>query len=207
MFVVAGISGGNSKKQATEPVTTVTTTATVARGSPAKRSRRGGRGTSATTTTSSSQYRQCGNITVNAFTSCPFARNVVKAYDASPSATVVAYSPVTKLTYALYCQRKAGVVACSSSTNSGVAFRGPAPTSGGTQSTAPAPRSTVQTDTAHAIEQPGSYSHDTDPEFCSTHSCIENFPNGSGSIIQCADGEWSHSGGASGACSDHGGER
>jgi hypothetical protein len=42
--------------------------------------------------------------------------------------------------------------------------------------------------------------------FCSTHSCIANFNNGNGYIVQCADGEWSHSGGESGACSWHGGE-
>lgn len=58
-----------------------------------------------------------------------------------------------------------------------------------------------------AVEGPGSTSHATDAEFCSTHQCIENFPNGNGSIVQCADGEWSHSGGLSGACSDHGGEQ
>ena len=43
-------------------------------------------------------------------------------------------------------------------------------------------------------------------DFCSTHTCIPNFPNGTGYIVQCADGEWSHSGGRPGACSDHGGE-
>ena len=43
-------------------------------------------------------------------------------------------------------------------------------------------------------------------DFCSTHTCIPNFANGTGYIVQCADGEWSHSGGRSGACSDHGGE-
>ncbi len=43
--------------------------------------------------------------------------------------------------------------------------------------------------------------------FCSSHECIPNFDNGRGSIVQCADGEWSHSGGLQGACSDHGGER
>lgn len=43
-------------------------------------------------------------------------------------------------------------------------------------------------------------------DFCSAHTCIPNFPNGAGYIVQCADGEWSHSGGLSGACSDHGGE-
>jgi hypothetical protein len=56
------------------------------------------------------------------------------------------------------------------------------------------------------IEVPGSSSHGTDTEFCSTHACIPNFPFGHGTIVQCADGEWSHSGGLSGACSDHGGE-
>ena len=60
---------------------------------------------------------------------------------------------------------------------------------------------------APAVEGAGSTSHATDAEFCSRHQCIENFPNGNGSIVQCADGEWSHSGGLSGACSDHGGEQ
>jgi hypothetical protein len=42
-------------------------------------------------------------------------------------------------------------------------------------------------------------------DFCDTHDCIPNFDNGNGSIVQCEDGEWSHSGGISGACSYHGG--
>jgi hypothetical protein len=41
--------------------------------------------------------------------------------------------------------------------------------------------------------------------FCDTHACIPNFENGTGSIVQCNDGMWSHSGGQPGACSDHGG--
>lgn len=73
----------------------------------------------------------------------------------------------------------------------------------GTQTTEPA--TDTQPDT-QAIEGPGSQSHATDQQFCTTHSCIENFPNGNGYIVQCVDGEWSHSGGLSGACSDHGGE-
>ena len=44
------------------------------------------------------------------------------------------------------------------------------------------------------------------PDFCSTHQCIPNFPNGRGTVVQCNDGDWSQSGGLSGACSDHGGE-
>jgi hypothetical protein len=47
---------------------------------------------------------------------------------------------------------------------------------------------------------------DSGGDFCSTHSCIDNFDNGNGYIVQCADGMWSHSGGESGACSYHGGE-
>ncbi len=43
--------------------------------------------------------------------------------------------------------------------------------------------------------------------FCDTHDCIPSFDEGDGSIVQCADGEWSHSGGRPGACSSHGGEK
>lgn len=42
--------------------------------------------------------------------------------------------------------------------------------------------------------------------FCDTHDCIPSFSGGSGSIVQCVDGTWSHSGGRPGACSHHGGE-
>lgn len=55
-------------------------------------------------------------------------------------------------------------------------------------------------------EDVGSLSHAGDAEFCSTHSCIASFSNGAGAVVQCADGEYSHSGGIQGACSDHGGE-
>lgn len=57
-------------------------------------------------------------------------------------------------------------------------------------------------------EGPGSFSHAEDEQFCSEHEnkCIPNFRNGHGTVVECSDGEWSHSGGLSGACSDHGGE-
>lgn len=42
--------------------------------------------------------------------------------------------------------------------------------------------------------------------FCAKHDCIDNFDEGNGSIVQCEDGMWSHSGGLQGACSGHGGE-
>jgi hypothetical protein len=44
-------------------------------------------------------------------------------------------------------------------------------------------------------------------DFCDHHACISSFYEGRGSIVQCADGEWSHSGGIQGACSSHGGAR
>jgi hypothetical protein len=46
----------------------------------------------------------------------------------------------------------------------------------------------------------------SEADFCTTHACIESFYEGTGYIVQCADGMWSHSGGNSGACSYHGGE-
>lgn len=42
-------------------------------------------------------------------------------------------------------------------------------------------------------------------DFCTTHQCIPSFSEGTGTIVQCADGEWSHSGGRPGVCSRHGG--
>jgi hypothetical protein len=47
---------------------------------------------------------------------------------------------------------------------------------------------------------------DATASVCSTHSCIPNFPNGNGSLIECRDGTTSHAGGRRGACSHHGGE-
>jgi len=44
-------------------------------------------------------------------------------------------------------------------------------------------------------------------DFCDTHDCIPNYPNGNGSTVQCADGTYSQSGGIQGACSHHGGVR
>jgi hypothetical protein len=43
-------------------------------------------------------------------------------------------------------------------------------------------------------------------DFCSTHTCIADFEDGTGYTVQCADGTWSQSGGKPGACSWHGGE-
>jgi hypothetical protein len=43
-------------------------------------------------------------------------------------------------------------------------------------------------------------------DFCTYFSCIANFPNGIGYVVQCVDGDFSKSGGRRGACSYHDGE-
>lgn len=42
--------------------------------------------------------------------------------------------------------------------------------------------------------------------FCSTHTCIGDFNNEPGYIVECGDGTYSHAGGLHGACSHHQGE-
>jgi hypothetical protein len=55
-------------------------------------------------------------------------------------------------------------------------------------------------------DEVGSSSHATDGPFCQEHECIGNFEEEEGTIVECSDGSYSHAGGISGACSDHGGE-
>jgi hypothetical protein len=154
-------------------------------------------------------------VTVAPDTSCGFADNVATIAGTAHHATghypanVTAFSPVTGKTYRLRCVI-AGfgteLLCATLAPATGVVvlpFGASAAAPPTTSTSQPAP-ATPQP--ATAIEGAGSFSHATDSQFCSTHTCIENFPNGSGYIVQCADGEWSHSGGLSGACSDHGGE-
>lgn len=147
-------------------------------------------------------------VTVGPNTSCSFAQNVASTVDAADHATghfpanVTAFSPVTGKTYSLRCVIAgfgSELLCATLPPATGIVV-----ISLGSSATAPPTTSTSPPEAS--VEGPGSFSHATDAQFCSTHTCIENFPNGSGSIVQCADGEWSHSGGRSGACSDHGGE-
>ncbi|HXR66830.1 MAG TPA: hypothetical protein VN729_12935 [Ktedonobacteraceae bacterium] len=52
----------------------------------------------------------------------------------------------------------------------------------------------------------GSMIYNPPAAFCSYFACITTFWNGHGYVDQCADGDYSKSGGLSGACSHHGGE-
>jgi hypothetical protein len=45
------------------------------------------------------------------------------------------------------------------------------------------------------------------PGFCGVFACIANFPNGRGYVEQCNDNMFSKSGGISGSCSHHGGNK
>lgn len=43
-------------------------------------------------------------------------------------------------------------------------------------------------------------------DFCSYFTCINNFSNGRGYVVECHDGEYSKSGGIQQVCSSHGGQ-
>lgn len=49
--------------------------------------------------------------------------------------------------------------------------------------------------------------HSEDEPLCSTHECIGDYEKEPGTVVECADGTYSHAGGIQGACSHHGGER
>lgn len=54
---------------------------------------------------------------------------------------------------------------------------------------------------------PGNLIYNPPDNFCGQYfTCIGNFSNGSGYVIECHDGEYSKSGGLRGSCSHHGGD-
>jgi hypothetical protein len=146
----------------------------------------------------------------NTSVSCGLAKAGLLAYYKDSSAHLTATDPSNGETYAIDCRwfRFRGIygpVLCTGDFKGYVfAFTGPEPKGAG----APPPATEAAPSTPPpSVEGPGSTSNATDTRFCSTHSCIANFANGNGYIVQCNDGDWSHSGGLSGACSDHGGKK
>jgi hypothetical protein len=78
----------------------------------------------------------------------------------------------------------------------------------GSSSATYGPRGGVRPSQEHPSSSPGSSSSaPNSASFCGTHRCIPSFSEGTGTIVQCADGEWSHSGGRPGVCSRHGGPK
>ena len=54
---------------------------------------------------------------------------------------------------------------------------------------------------------PGNLIYSPPGDFCGYFPCIPSFWNSTnGYVVECNDGDFSHSGGRSGACSYHGGE-
>jgi hypothetical protein len=104
-----------------------------------------------------------------------------------------------------------GLGACGSTTTKIVYVT---PASSG--STGDSPGTTSQT--APATSVPSGAATDPTPQTtppapaggpCDGHPCIGDWPKEAaegGTVVQCVDGTWSHAGGISGACADHGGE-
>jgi hypothetical protein len=65
-----------------------------------------------------------GGVHAGPNTSCPFARNVRKAYDAAPgtTASMRVFSPVTHLTYTMSCAAAGSGVTCSGANNASVTW-------------------------------------------------------------------------------------
>jgi hypothetical protein len=160
--------------------------------------------------------RNCDtNIVANSATSCAFAENAFYEYYLVPEPshdgqTLRVHSPTTGKNYSLFCSGGGALIACvGEPLATGIYLSFPqAAVDGYTQAAAASYASSHDVgniSTAPPTPAPSSTSG-AEGDFCSSHSCIDSFDDGTGYIVQCADGEWSHSGGRPGACSDHGGE-
>jgi hypothetical protein len=173
-------------------------------------------------TPASNGFTRCDtNITAKTgTTTCPFAQNVFYAYWQDGSASIRAYSPATDVTYRLRCAATTGRVICTAGDGAVVRFSAASIhryTSANARAYAdshdlgPASKPTVRahetapSDSGPAVVSPSSAAGIGTDDFCTTHDCIPNYPNGNGSTVQCSDGSYSHSGGIQGACSHHGG--
>jgi hypothetical protein len=150
-------------------------------------------------------------VSVNTDTSCPFAVAVLKAYvhagwepDAPKADTVTAYSPVTQKSYSMACAAtSSNTIACTGGKDALVSFQIAAGTRVAAESEA---AQQTQEYRSEGTDEVGSYSHAGDASFCGEHHCIGNFTTEEGTVVECADGTFSHAGGIYGSCSYHGGE-
>ena len=129
-------------------------------------------------------------------TSSPLSNGI---YVSFPQAALIAYTEAQAQAYAA----------------SGKAGNPPAPTAGRStdESKASEPEESKSNSgegdesSSEGEDEVGSYSHAGDGSFCNSHECIGEFEGEDGYVVECTDGTYSHSGGKSGACSDHGGEQ
>ncbi len=169
----------------------------------------------------------CGAETrVASHTSCQFAAQVLKAYatetaneSGTPSATVTAWSPVTRTHYTMTCSSRSisaeTVMVCTGGQAAYVTFPVAAVEQSRHSATESHERTEESSPPAQETNQPkeesggedtvGSPSHAGDQQFCEEQECIGNFTEEEGTVVECVDGSYSHAGGNSGACSDHGG--
>lgn len=218
--VLCGCSGDDAERTAK----TVTVTRTVERAAEtpvvAKRSR-------STEPRRDVAYVRCDqNIRARArTTTCGFASNAFYEYWRSDqAATIWVHSPTTGRTYRTRCSSDGDWVRCRTDDGGIAKFRQRA-VDVYDEDQAAAYRSSHDTGRASGTgSSPGGgydddgyddsgtyddYGDSGDPsaasDFCDTHDCIPNYPNGRGDTVQCADGSYSQSGGIQGACSHHGG--
>ena len=215
--------GTNSIATRTVTVTQPTTTSETPASLPANSTSAPAPTATAHSTPVPNGFTRCNtNITAKTgTTTCPFAHNVFYAYWRHGSPSIRAYSPATGVTYRLRCDATAGRVTCTANDGAVVRFstasidhytsanaRAYAGSHDLGHASTPSVRApeTPPSDPPPVVAPPASPPADTGTEdFCTTHDCIPNYPNGNGSTVQCSDGSFSHSGGIQGACSHHGG--
>ncbi|HUA74255.1 MAG TPA: hypothetical protein VL988_05790 [Solirubrobacteraceae bacterium] len=182
-----------------------------------------------------SSQRNCDtNIVANAATSCGLAENAFYEYYESsqgPTEAIMVHSPATQRDYELFCSRERELVGCVSSPLSDdiyVSFdthaidaytvdqadayaRSRDVGDPGVPAARRAEASLAGSEEQESeveepeVEEPNE--HSDDRSFCSTHECVGEYETEPGTVVECADGSFSHAGGISGACSHHGGER
>lgn len=101
-----------------------------------------------------------------------------------------------------------GLSGCSSATEtttSGQEQHEAAPRAATPPAEEPQPEESEPSSSSGEKDEVGNSSHATDEKFCGEHQCIGSFTTEEGTIVECSDGSYSHAGGISGSCSDHGG--
>jgi hypothetical protein len=144
-----------------------------------------------------------------ATTTCGFAQNTFYEYWTNGQASALqVYSPTTGLVYETTCAGHRDEILCTTTDGGAVRFS-QASVASYDQDQADAYASNHDLGPASqgpaGTSPPPPPSTGTPSNFCDTHDCIPNYPNGNGTTVQCADGTYSHSGGIQGACSHHGG--
>jgi hypothetical protein len=177
-----------------------------------------------------SPQRNCDtNIVANAATSCGLAENAFYEYYESSQGSaeaITVHSPATQRDYELFCNRERELIGCVSSPLSEgiyVSFDAHAIDAYTARQAEAYAKSRDVGDpgvpAARRVKEPPEGSEEPEAEeeepnersddrsFCSTHECVGEYETEPGTVVECADGSFSHAGGISGACSHHGGER